>query len=90
MQADIVDAAGVDLGQRLRHAVDEGLAADEAHAGPRHGLAREVLAAAKTDLEADVIGSTWKQRTKITGSRRAEVEREPRQQGVHQRRLART
>src|SRR5262249_34174541 len=89
MQADVVEAARLDQGQRFRHAVDEGLAADEAHARMRARLGAEVLAPAEADLEADAVDRARKQRAQRIGRRRAVIEREPRQQRLHQRRLMR-
>jgi hypothetical protein len=44
----------VDQSERLRHALDEGLDADEADIGVGAGLRDQVLAAAEADLEAGV------------------------------------
>jgi hypothetical protein len=74
--------------QCLRHAVDERLGADEAGARVHPRLGHEVLATAESDLEPHVIDRLRKQ-----GSRRrwrsGEIEGEPRQQGLEQRRLLR-
>ena len=43
-----------DRGHHLRHAVDEGLDADEADAGMGRRLVHQMLAAAEADLQADV------------------------------------
>src|SRR5262249_5874125 len=96
MQADIAEVLRLDQRQRLRHAVDERLAADEAHARPggrfRHEVlapAGGVLAPAEADLEADLVGGMGKQRGEPIRRRGAKIEREPRQQALHQRGLAR-
>ena len=57
----------VDRGQRLRHAVDERLDADEAGRRIALGLRDQVLAAAEADLEADVVGAL-EQRAQISGA----------------------
>src|SRR5205807_2657813 len=88
MQADVVETTRLDQRQRLRHAVDERLAPDEARARMRRRFRTEMLAPAEADLEADVVDRTRKQRGEPIG-RRAEIDREPRQQRLHQRRLMR-
>ena len=55
MQPDVGELARRDRGQRLGHAVDERLDADEAGARMLLGLRDQVLAAAEADLEADVV-----------------------------------
>ena len=54
-QADIADIVRLDLRQDLCHAVDIGLAADEA--GVREGarFRHQMLAAAEADLEPDIV-----------------------------------
>ena len=54
-QADVADIVRFDLRQDLRHAVDIGLAADEAglRKGARFG--DQMLAAAEADLEPDIV-----------------------------------
>src|SRR3546814_8553973 len=42
-----------DMDERLRHAVDEGLGADEAMIGQHVGAPRHMLAAAEADLEME-------------------------------------
>ena len=88
MQSDVAELALVDQRQRFGHAVDEGLAADEAGARMVLGLHREMLAAAEPDLQADVVCAA-EQRAQVARRRHRNVEREPRQQGVEQRGLAR-
>ena len=51
MQPDIADLTRVDRRQRLGHAVDERLAADEADARIAKRLRDQVLTAAEADLE---------------------------------------
>ena len=55
MQADIFDLLRVDRRQRLGHAVDERLAADEADARIAKRLRDQVLGPTEADLEADVV-----------------------------------
>src|SRR5215212_1114544 len=52
-EADVRQALALDRRQELRHAVDEGLAADEPRLRPGARLGGEMLAAAKADLEDD-------------------------------------
>jgi hypothetical protein len=50
---DIAKTPLLDDGEKFRHAIDEGLAADEADIGVTLGLCREMLAAAEADLEPE-------------------------------------
>src|SRR5215218_2793639 len=52
-EADVRQAVALDRRQELRHAVDEGLAADEARLRAGARLGGEMLAAAEADLEDD-------------------------------------
>src|SRR5262245_31983707 len=87
MQADVGEAARMDRRERLRHAVDERLDADEASARLSLGLCDQMLAAAKADLHPHVRGSGWKQAWKVGRRRLIEIDRELRQQRLKQRRL---
>ena len=49
-QADVADILCLDLGQDLRHPVDIGLAADEAHVRKGLRFRDQMLAAAEADL----------------------------------------
>ncbi len=51
MDADGARAALLDLAEQARHAVDEGLAADEADILMMLGLPEQMLAGAEADLE---------------------------------------
>ena len=50
VQADILQRAVANMVERADHAVEKGLAADKAGAGPHRRLAREMLAGAEADL----------------------------------------
>src|SRR4029077_5330496 len=65
MEPDIADLPRVDRRQRLGHAVDERLAADEADARIAKRLRDQGLTAAEADLEAGGIDRAWKQRGEI-------------------------
>ena len=54
-QSDVADAVRLDLRQDLRHAVDVGLAADEACLRIRLRLGDQMFAAAKSDFEPDIV-----------------------------------
>jgi hypothetical protein len=79
MQPDILQLAAFDGRKRLGHAVDERLDADEAGARPRLRLRDQIFAAAKADLELNVVDRNRKKRAKLGGSRVAEVDSKPRQ-----------
>jgi hypothetical protein len=51
MDADIAQRAIAHMGERLRHAIDEGFGADEAVIGQQVGPIRHMLAAAEPDFE---------------------------------------
>src|SRR5579864_7189277 len=87
VEPDIVVSAGLDQCQNFCHAVDEGLAADEAEARMRGRLRDQMLAAAKPDLKPRRFDTMWKQCRKIVGRRVLEHKREPRQQVRDQRGL---
>ena len=76
-------------GQRFGHAVDEGVAADEADGRMRLRLRDQMLAAAEADFQPDVVERACKKRAQIGRRRLGEIEREARQQRVEQRRLPR-
>ena len=71
---------GLDLRQDFRHAVDIGLAADEAglRKGARFG--DQMLAAAESDFEPDAFDRRVEQRGKVGRAWAADIERKPRQQ----------
>ena len=55
-QPDVADVMAFDLRQDFCHAVDIGLAADEAGRALRTRCRGQMLAAAETDLELDLAG----------------------------------
>ena len=55
IQADVADVVRLDLRQDLRHAVDIGLAADEADVRKGLRLRDQMLAAAESDFEPDIV-----------------------------------
>ena len=65
-QADIADIVRLDLREYLRHAVDIGLAADEAGVRKRLGFGDQVLAAAETDFEPHRFGRRIEQLREAT------------------------
>jgi hypothetical protein len=71
---------GFDLRQDLRHAVDVGLAADEAGMGKGARFRDQMLAAAEADFEPDFVGTRIEQLGKIGRTGPADVERKARQQ----------
>ena len=79
MQPDVLQLAAVDGRERLGHAVDERLDADEAGARPLLRLRDQIFAAAEADLELDVIDRDRKQRAERRRSGVAEIDGEPRQ-----------
>ena len=81
VEADIADIVGLDLRQDLCHAVDIGLAADEAGFGKRPRFRDQVFAAAKADLEPD-IGRAVLEQSARSPVRCPDVERQMRQQIV--------
>src|SRR5882724_9850432 len=87
MQPDVLKLALVDRRQRLGHAVDERLDADEARARMQQGLRNQMFAAAEAAFQPDLVDS-MEQRAQIGRSGRGKIELEPRQQRVHQRGLA--
>jgi hypothetical protein len=54
MQSDVCEAEHVDCGERLRYAVDERLASDEADIRIFRCCTDQMLAAAEADLEPDI------------------------------------
>jgi len=80
MQANVGEAEFIDRDQRLGHAVDEWLAADEAGARMRLRLRDQVLGAAKANLEPYTFDQRREQARKIIRCGRTEIKREARQQ----------
>ena len=78
MQADIAEGAVGDRRDRLGHAGDEGLDADEAGAGVGRGVGGQMVAPAEADLEPDVIDRRGEQRRQRGRRRRGEVDGEGR------------
>ncbi|MEA2860812.1 MAG: hypothetical protein QOC72_2851 [Methylobacteriaceae bacterium] len=79
VKAEVCEALRFDRGERLRHPVDEGLAADEADVRAlRRGL-DQMLAAAEADLEPNVGDWIGKERPPIADGR-SQMDREARQQ----------
>ena len=74
----------LDLRQDLCHAVDVGLAADEAGVRKGQRLGDQMLAAAEADFEPNILERRFKNIRKIFRRRRADVERKTRQQIVDQ------
>ena len=83
-QPDVADVMGFDLRQDLGHAVDIGLAADEARIWKGAALRDQMFAAAEADFEPDLIGRRVEQPGKIGWAGLADVERQPRQQLLDQ------
>ena len=54
-QPDVADIVRLDLRQDFRHAVDVGLAADEAGIGKGERFGDQMLAAAEPDFEPDIV-----------------------------------
>src|SRR5262245_21553878 len=65
VEADVGEMLRGNGRERLGHAVDERLDADEAGVRMRPCLAHQVLAAAETDLEPYVIDRSWEERAKL-------------------------
>ena len=89
VKPDIVDGARVDRCKDLCHAVDERLAADEAAARMVLGLADQMLAAAETDLEAQLIDRNRKQIVERPWRRGLQIDGQPGQQRLEERGLMR-
>ena len=83
-QPDIADIVRLDLRQDLGHAVDVGLAADEA--GVRKGLrlGDQMFAAAESDFEPDVVDLAIEQLGERRRRAPGDVERQMRQQVIDQ------
>ena len=79
MQADIAQPRRLDGGERLGHAIDEGLDADNSGARPRDRLSDHVFAAAEADLELNFINRHREQRREIRGRRMSDIDHKPRQ-----------
>ena len=75
---------GFDLRQDLRHAVDIGLAADEAGIGKGARFRDQMLAAAESDFEPDVVDRAVEQLGEIARALARDVERQARQQMLDQ------
>ena len=88
MQPDVGKLALVDRSQRLGHAVDERLDADEAGARMALGLRDQMLAAAEPAFQAHLVDAV-EQRAQVGWRGALQIERELRQQRVEQRRLPR-
>ena len=73
-----------DLRQDLCHAVDIGLAADEARLRKRARFRHQMLAAAEADLEPDIGDAVLEQFCQIAGGAGRDVERKMRQQMIDQ------
>ena len=71
MQPDVCEAELVDRDQRLRHAVDERLASDEAGARVSLRLRDQMLRAAEADFEPHVVDRLRKQGCEIVRRGRA-------------------
>ena len=84
MQADIGEAARPDGSERLGHAVDEGLDANEPGLRRPLGFRDQMLAAAEADFESYRLDAWCKQGREVVGRRRVEVECQSRQQGFEQ------
>ena len=74
----------LDLRQDFCHAVDIGLAADEAGIGKGQRFRDQMFAAAKTDFEPDVFKRRFENIREIFRRGRADIERQARQQIVDQ------
>jgi hypothetical protein len=79
-QPDVADVMGFDLRQDLRHAVDVGLASDEARVRKGARFGDQMLAAAKPDLEPDLARRRVEQARKVGRARSGDIQRKPRQQ----------
>src|SRR5260370_8152933 len=79
-EPDIADVVRLYLRQDLRHAVDVGLATDEADLGGGARFRDQVFAAAESDFEPDFIGPRIEQPSEIGRAGAADVERKPGQQ----------
>ena len=82
-QPDVADVVSFDLRQDFRHAVDVGLAADEAGIGKGERFGDKMLAAAEADLEPDIVDGGSNSPARSAGRGR-DVERKPRQQMIDQ------
>ena len=89
MEADVGKPARFDRGECLRHAVDEGFAADEADARVGRRRGDQVLSPAEADLQPHVRDGLREQCAQIAGRRRGHIDREARQQRFEQRGLMR-
>src|SRR5208283_4267946 len=82
MQTNILQAGILDRRQRLGHAVDERLNADESRPRPRRGLRNQVFTPTKADLELHLVDRHRKQRVKLDPSGLRKIERQSGQQRV--------
>ncbi len=89
MQADVGQLRIVDRHERLGHAVDERLGADEADAGTGLGPPDQMLGAAEADFELNVIDRVEEQRGEVSCGG-CHIQRKTRQQRLEQLSLART
>ena len=79
VEADVLQLLLLDRRQHLGHAVDEGLAADEARVGMRARLRGQMFAAAEPDLEPYAFDRVGKQSREIRRGRGRAIKRKPRQ-----------
>jgi hypothetical protein len=77
-QPDIADGMGLDLRQNFRHAVDVGLAADEARRREGARLRDQMFAATESDFEPDIIDRCVEQPGEVGRMRTVNLQREPR------------
>src|SRR5260370_22977710 len=89
VKSDIVDGALLDRCKDLRHAVDEGLAADETNRRIGACLRDQILTAAESDFEANRLDGARKHLREFVRRRLTKYERQPRQQGRHEVNLTR-
>ena len=87
VEPDVGELLLGDGAQNLDDPVLERLAADEAHAAVVPGLPEEVLAAAETDLEPDLLDGRREEGFQMRRRRLRRVEREARQRALPQRGL---
>ena len=79
VQADIAQSGRLDGGERLGHAVDEGLDANHSGLRPCGRLGDHVFAAAKADLELNFFHRHGEQCPERGGRGMADINRETRQ-----------
>ena len=84
IEPDVADILRLDLRQDFCHAVDIGLAADEPDVRKSLRLRDQMLAAAESDFEPDILDVAIKQLGKPRRRGRSDIERQMRQQIVDQ------